>query len=116
MTLLKRLSSLMDKMTVNCLCYGALGSLLLYPILDELVHGFLRTVIVVLIAVIVGVSLPLYFCYQLCEDIDKQLGYSIWDILEVEKKQEIWSCIKFSMLSLAGTLIFVCPILVHFAE
>ena len=85
------LSSLMDKMTVNCLCYGALGSLLLYPILDELVHGFLRTVIVVLIAVIVGVSLPLYFCYQLCEDIDKQLGYSIWDILEVEKKQEIWS-------------------------
>lgn len=42
--------------------------------------------------------------------------YSIWDILEVEKKQEIWSCIKFSMLSLAGTLIFVCPILVHFAE
>ena len=84
----------MDKMTVNCLCYGALGSLLLYPILDELVHGFLRTVIVVLIAVIVGVSLPLYFCYQLCEDIDKQLGYSIWDILEVEKKQEIWSCIK----------------------
>lgn len=32
------LSSLMDKMTVNCLCYGALGSLLLYPILDELVH------------------------------------------------------------------------------
>lgn len=70
----------MDKMTVNCLCYGALGSLLLYPILDELVHGFLRTVIVVLIAVIVGVSLPLYFCYQLCEDIDKQLGYSIWDI------------------------------------
>lgn len=110
------LSSLMDKMTVNCLCYGALGSLLLYPILDELVHGFLRTVIVVLIAVIVGVSLPLYFCYQLCEDIDKQLGYSIWDILEVEKKQEIWSCIKFSMLSLAGTLIFVCPILVHFAE
>jgi len=104
------LSSLMDKMTVNCLCYGALGSLLLYPILDELVHGFLRTVIVVLIAVIVGVSLPLY------EDIDKQLGYSIWDILEVEKKQEIWSCIKFSMLSLAGTLIFVCPILVHFAE
>lgn len=36
------LSSLMDKMTVNCLCYGALGSLLLYPILDELVHGFLR--------------------------------------------------------------------------
>ena len=37
-------------------------------------------------------------------------------ILEVEKKQEIWSCIKFSMLSLAGTLIFVCPILVHFAE
>ena len=51
----------MDKMTVNCLCYGALGSLLLYPILDELVHGFLRTVIVVLIAVIVGVSLPLYF-------------------------------------------------------
>lgn len=110
------LSSLMDKMTVNCLCYGALGSLLLYPILDELVHGFLRTVIVVLIAVIVGVFLPLYFCYQLCEDIDKQLGYSIWDILEVEKKQEIWSCIKFSMLSLAGTLIFVCPILVHFAE
>ena len=106
----------MDKMTVNCLCYGALGSLLLYPILDELVHGFLRTVIVVLIAVIVGVSLPLYFCYQLCEDIDKQLEYSIWDILEVEKKQEIWSCIKFSMLSLAGTLIFVCPILVHFAE
>lgn len=49
-------------------------------------------------------------------EISQKIGYSIWDILEVEKKQEIWSCIKFSMLSLAGTLIFVCPILVHFAE
>jgi len=96
--------------------YGSIASLLLYPVLDELVHGFLRTIIVVLIAVIVGVSVPLYFYYQLCEDMDKQLGYSVWDILEVEKKQEIWSCIKFSMLSLAGTLVFVFPILGYFAE
>lgn len=100
----------------GCCGMCLLGPLFLYPILDEVVHGFLRTILVVLIAAIVGVSVPLYFCYQLCGDIDKQLGYSIWDILEVEKKQEIWNCIKFSMLSLAGTLIFVCPILMSFAE
>ena len=110
------LCSFMNKMIVNCLCYGSIASLLLYPVLDELVHGFLRTIIVVLIAVIVGVSVPLYFYYQLCEDMDKQLGYSVWDILEVEKKREIWSCIKYSMISLAGTLVFVFPILGYFAE
>lgn len=96
--------------------YGSIGSLLLYPILDELVSGFLRTIIIVLIAAIAGVSIPLYFWYQLCEDIDKQLGYSIWNILEVETKKEIWNGIKYSMLSLAVTLIIVCPILIYFAE
>ncbi len=105
-----------DKMVINCLCYGSIGSLLLYPILDELVNGFLRTLIIVFIAVIVGVSVPLYFFYQLCEDIDKQLGYSVWDILEVEKKKEFWDSIKYSMISLAVTLIIVCPILIYFAE
>lgn len=105
-----------DKMVINCLCYGSIGSLLLYPILDELVSGFLRTIIIVLIAVIAGVSIPLYFSYQLCEDIDKQLGYSIWNVLEVKTKKEIWNSIKCSMLSLAGALIIVCPILIYFAE
>ncbi len=108
--------SFADRMVINCLCYGAVGSLLLYPILDELMNGFFRTVIIVLIAVITGVAVPLYFLYQLGEDIEQQLGYSVWSILEVEKKQEIWNSVKYSMISLAGTLIFVCPILMYFAE
>jgi len=106
----------MDKMVINCFCYGSIGSLLLYPILDEVVHGFFRTIVIVLIAVLVGVSVPLYFLYQLCEDINKQLGYNVWDILEVKQKKEFWDSIKCSMISLAATLVLVCPILIYFAE
>lgn len=110
------MKSFMDKMVTNCLCYGSVGSLLLYPILDEFVHGFLKTLIIILVAVIVGVSVPLYFLYQLCEDMNKQLGYSVWNILEVEQKIEFWNSVKYSMISLAVTLIIVCPILLSFAE
>lgn len=110
------MKSFIDKMVVNCLCYGSIGSLFLYPMVDEFVHGFLRTITIVLISIIAGIFIPLYFLYQLCEDIDKQLGYSIWNILEVEKKKEFWDSIKYSMISLAVTLVIVCPILMIFAE
>lgn len=110
------MKTFIDKMAINCLCYGSIASLLLYPILDEFVSEFIRTILIILIAVIVGVSIPLYFIYRLCEDIENQLGYSLWNVLEVEKKKEFWNSIKCSMAALAAALIFVCPILMFFAE
>ena len=110
------LNSFMEKLVANCLCYGLIGSILLYPILDELVQGFFRNILIVLIAIIVGVGIPLYLVYQVFDNISEQLGYSVWEILEVGKKKEYWNSIKISMLSLSGTLIFACPIFMVFVE
>lgn len=113
---IEMMNSFMGKMVINCFCYGSLGSIFLYPILDGFVHGFLRTILAVLIAAIVGVGVPLYLMNQLFGKINKQLGYDVWEILEVEKKEEYWKIIKYSMMSLGITLVLVCPILLKFAE
>lgn len=113
---IEMLNSYMDRMITNCLCYGSIGSIFLYPILANFVPEFLRIILVFLIAAIVGVAVPLYLVYQLFTDMNKQLGYSVWEILDVKKKKEYWNSIKFSMLSLGVTLIIVCPILLSFAE
>lgn len=110
------LNSFMEKLVVNCMCYGSIGSILLYPILDEFVQGFFRTILIALIAIIVGVGIPLYLVNKMFDNISEQLGYNVWEILEVGKKREYWNNIKISMLSLSGTLIFVCPIFLVFAE
>ena len=110
------LSSFMDKLVVNCLCYGAIGSLLIYPILEEFIHGILLTILVVIVAVVVGITAPLFLVYQVFNSTSEQLGYDVSEILEVEKKKEYWNSIKISMISLGMTLVLVFPILRFFAE
>lgn len=110
------LDMLFDKMIMNCLCYGSVGSLFLHPLLNEVVQGTLHGFIVVIIAVIAGVVVPLVLVSDLFDKVDKQLGYSAWGILEVEKKKTYWNSVKLSMASLSFTLIMVYPILLSFAE
>lgn len=113
---IEMMDSFMNKLVVNCLCYGAVGSLLLHPMLNEFIHGILFTIVVALISIIAGVSIPLFLVYKSLDNVETQLGYGMDAILEVKKKKEYWDNIKISMLSLGGTLAFAYPILMFLAE
>lgn len=110
------ISSFVDVLSVSCFGYGAIGSILIYLILDQFIHGFLQTILVLLIAAVLAVSVPLYLVYRFFEKMKEQLGYEAWEILEPENKKKYWNSIKISMACLGGTLVLVYPILMSFLE
>ncbi|WP_461815868.1 zinc-ribbon domain-containing protein [Faecalimonas sp.] len=107
---------LIGKMVLNCFCYGSIGSMILYVLLNEIVQGFLKTILILVISAIIGIITPLRLAETLFKDIDRSLGYSVWEILDAQKKKECFDSIKLSILILAGSLVFVFPILSNFAE
>lgn len=107
----------LDKMIMNCLCYGSIGSLFLHSLLNRFLQGPspLYGIITVIIGIIVGIIIPLVLASNLFNEVDEQIGYKVWEILDVEKKKTYWSSIKLSMVSLCVTLIMVYPMLSSFA-